>query len=113
MQQTAEQIDAAHRLLQKTWVKPKKMWTSQVAISPDESFLATQSKLYRVSVTGSALIQVQGMQNENAYLEISRHGDPEGGWLRVSEGVHIEVTGEFYVVNTSEFDNIVLAVFPK
>ncbi len=87
---------------------------SIVAGSNDQSILLTQAIVYEVTINVDCFMQ-NTSENEDDVIEWSRHGDPDGLWMRLGSSnlLEIGIGSVIYLYNRTHKQNSVMSVFVK
>jgi len=75
----------------------------------DQSFQLTQGIVYKIEVDHKIMMQ-NVSENEDDYIEYSKHGDPCGIWSKVDVSNIIETDTTIFLYNRTHKQNAVMAV---
>jgi len=78
----------------------------------DQSFALTQGIVYEINVDHKVMMQ-NVSENEDDYIEFSKHGDPCGIWSKVDVGNFLEVSAPIFLYNRTHKQNAVMAVISE
>ncbi len=80
----------------------------------DPSILLTQAIIYEVRISADCFLQ-NTSENEDDFIEWSKHGDPYGLWMRLDVSNLLEVGAglTLFLYNRTHKQNSVISVFVK
>ena len=76
----------------------------------DQGFVLTQGIVYQVVIGGRSTLLQNISDNEDDYIEFSRHGDPCGLWNRLNVGSSLSLSTSIFLLNRTHKQNAKIAV---
>ena len=80
----------------------------------DQSFILTQAVVYEIDVDAKTMMQ-NTSENEDDFIEWSRHGDPCGVWMRLDVGniLEVEAKAVVFMYNRTHKRNCTISVITE
>jgi len=94
----------------KLWSIPP-VWSTDPAKLQDQSFAMLQGVVYEIQIAQGDKVLLQNVsENEDDYVEVSHHGDPEGKWFILNTHSAVEAKRDIYMLNRTHKQNCIISV---
>ena len=77
----------------------------------DEGIVLTQGIIYELDISGDVRLIQNVSENEDDYMEFSKHGNASGIWNKLYPGCFLKISEKVFLLNRTHKQNAAIAIF--